>query len=200
MDSLIKRRTIIVDADTSYAACLLCDTVATKRMLCDSHYATAQRENWLWKFPGNYLDDYSDEGQDEIDAIICWLFEFNFFTLVSVMAERGDMEVVSLSGGGARKNARRGLSDEGYPWADPENGLGCYRCNNEGKLKARGLCEKCYLSIRDDELDSLLNYPTSKYTSNIKGHAWFMLEYHADRVIQIGASDFGVVLSVKNQR
>lgn len=197
--TLLERQTVIL-ADDFYAACLyggggVCMVRAGGRMLCTKHERLGRSEGWLWQFPGDYMDDYTSEGEDVLNEICDWLIAYDMDTVLELVnglgdSERGDLLVKFDEN---RKRTTGRLRQVGF------GGFGeitaCVYCNTNQPTR-RGLCRKCY----EIELvaDRLYRYPTSRYLSNVKGHAHWMLKYQPERLRAI-ASGYGVVIEKSPQ-
>jgi len=182
--------------DEDYIRCIggdgECMGVATKRMLCDAHYMKAKRDGTLWQYIDNvYIDDFTPEGEDRLDALCRWILEFNYPELVEGLNNylEGTWEAYLTPGW-------RGRGQVGFvPY--PANGIGnssgsaglCVECGKH-VARTRGLCVTCYTDIHNEGM--INDYPTKSYVNNTKGHVYFILNHHLDRLIAIASSEYGV--------
>lgn len=195
-NTLYERQSVTINDDEGWIACLYvsedgvrCLVEAQSRMLCEKHEKQARRGGWIWKYPGNYLDDYTGEGEDALDEVCHWLFAFDMDTVMSV-AEGEDFNLVVKF---AESGRFRGRFD-GVGWGGYVVDELCAYCL-KNKIVKRLLCETCYKHER--EAGHLWRYPTNRYLGNVAGHAWWMLTYQRDRLEAIAGS-YGVSFGVSS--
>lgn len=193
MGNTLYERQSVNAGDEGWIACLMdgCLVEAQSRMLCEKHEKQARRGGWIWKYPGNYLDDYTGEGEDALDEVCHWLFAFDMDTMMSVAEseEFGFDLVVKFAESGYYRGRFQGVGWGGYVVDE----LCAYCLKN--KIVKRLLCETCYKHER--EAGHLYRYPTRKYLDNVAGHAWWMLTYQRDRLEAVGSS-YGVSFGVSS--
>lgn len=163
-------------ARPDYFACLLgnCENAIFRRMLCRKHYEQAGAEGWLWKFPGDYLDDYTDEGQDSLDEICSWIYELHFDRLISYFENASILW--SAQGPATYRLGFGGATITDY-------GVCCLICGKSNVPFKRGLCGSCYDGL---EAGAVASYPTKTFMDNVDGHIEFMVAYHPDRLADVG--------------
>ncbi len=161
-------------------------------MLCVKHERQARREGWLWQYPGDYMDDYTGEGEDALDEICDWAIAFDMDTVLDTVAEYFPDLLVKFEES-REFTIRRRHRQVGFGGYIPdENCDYCLKPFNE--RPRRGLCKNCYEKERD--ADHLWRYPTNRYRNNVKGHVWWMLRYQFERFVSI-AEAYGVYITVR---